>query len=387
MLSDPQLHYLDNAATSRVDPAVAQAIGTALTELWANPSSLYDPAVAAQDAIQTARARVAKTLHCRSDEIYFTACGSESNNMAVYGAARPRRAWGSKIVVTGFEHPSVQRPIRALKDEGFTVVEILPGPDGRIDTQKFLAEIDKSTVLAACMAVNNETGAVQDIAALGKGIKTRNSRTHFHVDAVQAWLRMPIDLQKWREVDSLSVSGHKVHAPKGVGALFVRDSQRQNLKPPYIGGHQERGLRPGTENLPYAMGLAAAATRLAKTMKSRDTAMRALNQRLREGLKAFPEVEINSPENAVPEVLNFSENCIKSETMLAWLAEAQIYVSSASACGRGQPSHTLAAMGKDPLAIDTAIRVSFCGDNTPEDVDAFLDRFEDGMKHLQKIRK
>ena len=140
----------------------------------------------------------------------------------------------------------MQRPIRALKDEGFTVVEVLPGPDGRIDTQKFLAEIDKSTVLAACMAVNNETGAVQDIAALGKGIKTRNSRTHFHVDAVQAWLRMPIDLQKWREVDSLSVSGHKVHAPKGVGALFVRDSQRQNLKPPYIGGHQERGLRPAT---------------------------------------------------------------------------------------------------------------------------------------------
>ena len=135
------------------------------------------------------------------------------------------------------------------------------------------------------------------------------------------------------------------------------------------------------------MGLAAAATRLAKTMKSRDTAMRALNQRLRDGLKAFPEVELNSPENAVPEVLNFSEMCIKSETMLAWLAEAQVYVSSASACGRGQPSHTLAAMGKDPLAIDTAIRVSFCGDNTPEDVDAFLDRFEDGMKHLQKIRK
>ena len=387
MLSDPQLHYLDNAATSRVDPAVAQAIGTALTELWANPSSLYDPAVAAQDAIQTARARVAKTLHCRSDEIYFTACGSESNNMAVYGAARPRRAWGSKIVVTGFEHPSVQRPIRALKGEGFTVVEILPGPDGRIDTQKFLQEIDKNTVLAACMAVNNETGAVQDIAALGKGIKARNSRTHFHVDAVQAWLRMPIDLQKWREVDSLSVSGHKVHAPKGVGALFIRDSQRQTLKPPYIGGHQERGLRPGTENLPYALGLAAAATRLAGSIKSRDKAVRALNDRLRAGLSVFPEVEINSPAGAVPEVLNFSENCIKSETMLAWLSEKQIYVSSASACGRGQPSHTLAAMGRDPLAIDTAIRVSFCADNTPEDVDAFLERFEDGMKHLQRIKK
>ena len=166
MLSDPQLHYLDNAATSRVDPAVAQAVSEALTELWANPSSLYDPAVAVQDAIAAARARVAKTLHCRSDEIYFTACGSEGNNMAVTGAARPRKHWGNKIVVTGFEHPSVQRPIRALKDEGFTVVEVMPGADGRIDTQKFLAEIDKNTVLAACMAVNNETGTAlaEDVA-------------------------------------------------------------------------------------------------------------------------------------------------------------------------------------------------------------------------------
>ena len=146
-------------------------------------------------------------------------------------------------------------------------------------------------------------------------------------------------------------------------------------------------MRPGTENLPYAMGLAAAATRLAKPMTSRDKAMRALNRQLREGRQACPEGGINSPENAVPEVLNFSEMCIKSETMLAFLAEEQIYVSSASACGRGQSSHTLAAMGRDPLAIDTAIRVSFCAENTPEDVDAFLNRFEDGMKHLQKNRK
>lgn len=390
MLSDPQLHYLDNAATSRVDPAVAQAVSEALTELWANPSSLYDPAVAAQDAIAAARARVAKTLHCRSDEIYFTACGSEGNNMAVTGAARPRKHWGNKIVVTGFEHPSVQRPIRALKDEGFTVVEVMPGADGRIDTQKFLAEIDKNTVLAACMAVNNETGAVQDIAALGKGIKARNSRTHFHVDAVQAWLRMPIDLQKWREVDTLSVSGHKVHAPKGVGALFIRDSQRQTLKPPYLGGHQERGLRPGTENTPYIVGLGLAAAKGAKNLSDRNAHIRALNAQLRTGLEELAQqapITLNSPADAVPEVLNFSENCIKSETMLAYLAEQQIYVSSASACGRGQPSHTLAAMGRDPLAIDTAIRVSFCADNTPEDVDAFLNRFEDGMKNLQKIRR
>ena len=256
MLSDPQLHYLDNAATTRIDPAVTEVIHDALVELWANPSSLYDPAVAAQDGIENARARIAKTLHCRSDEVYFTGCGTEGNNMAVWGAAMPRRHWGNKIVVSGFEHPSVQLAVRALKNEGFQVVEILPEADGHLDVQKFLAAVDKNTVLASCMAVNNETGVVQDIAALAAGIKTRNNRTHFHVDAVQAWLRIPIDLQKWAGVDTLAVSGHKIHAPKGIGALFIRDSQRQTLCPPYHGGHQERGLRPGTENTPYIVGWA-----------------------------------------------------------------------------------------------------------------------------------
>ena len=387
MLLDPELHYLDNAATTMVDPEIAGAIHEALLKDWANPSSLYEPAVETHEALTTARGQIARTLGCQAKDLYFTSCGSESNNLAVQGLAMARKNWGSKIVVSGFEHPSVQRPIRALKDRGFEVVEILPEADGHLDVAKLAAEVDKNTVLVSCMAVNNETGTLQDIAALSTAVKAKNSRCAVHVDAVQAWLRIPIDLKKWKNVDTLSVSGHKVHAPKGIGALFIRDSVRQTLCPPYLGGHQERGLRPGTENLPYAMGLAAAATRLAKTMKSRDTAMRALNQRLRDGLAAFPEVVLNSPADAVPEVLNFSENCIKSETMLAFLAEAQIYVSSASACGRGQPSHTLAAMGRDPLAIDTAIRVSFCADNTPEDVDAFLNRFEDGMKHLQKIRK
>ena len=247
-----------------------------------------------------------------------------------------------------------------------------------------LDHVDKNTILVACMMVNNEGGTRNDVERLAAEVKRRNSRTIVHVDAVQAWMRVPIKLAN---IDTLAVSGHKIHAPKGIGTLYLSDSLYQAFQAPYLGGEQEREKRPGTENLPYAVGLAAAVSRLSKNMKSRDAAVRALNQQLREGLKAFPEVEINSPDSAVPEVLNFSENCIKSETMLAWLAEAQVYVSSASACGRGQPSHTLAAMGKDPLAIDTAIRVSFCGDNTPEDVDAFLNRFEDGMKSLQRIRK
>ena len=233
------------------------------------------------------------------------------------------------------------------------------------------------------MMVNNEVGTRNDVERLAAEVKRRNSRTIVHVDAVQAWMRVPIKLDN---IDTLAVSGHKIHAPKGIGALYLSDRLVQAFQPPYLAAsrsaaaprHREPALRHG----PCRRG-----ARLAKTMKSRDTAMRALNQRLRDGLAAFPEVVLNSPADAVPEVLNFSENCIKSETMLAFLAEAQIYVSSASACGRGQPSHTLAAMGRDPLAIDTAIRVSFCADNTPEDVDAFLNRFEDGMKHLQRIRK
>ena len=383
MLQDPKLHYLDNAATTIVAPEVADVIDKAMREHWANPSSLYAPGAQSEAALNSARAAVARTLGCKPRELYFTSCGSESNNLALVGAALTRK-FGKGVVVSGFEHPSVQKPLERLAAMGYDVTVVNPKADGTLDIDQMLEHVDKNTILVACMMVNNEIGTRNDVERLAAEVKRRNSRTLVHVDAVQAWMRVPIKLAN---IDTLSVSGHKIHAPKGVGALYLSDHIVQAFQPPYLGGEQEREMRPGTENLPYAMGMAAAATRLAKTMKSRDAAVRALNQRLREGLKAFHEVEINSPAGAVPEVLNFSEHCIKSETMLAWLAEEQIYVSSASACGRGQPSHTLAAMGKDPLSIDTAIRVSFCGDNTPEDVDAFLNRFEDGMRTLQRIKK
>ena len=383
MLQNSELHYLDNAATTMVAPEVADAIHKAMGEHWANPSSLYAPGARSEEALNAARAVVARSLGCKSRELYFTSCGSEGNNMALLGAALTRK-FGRGIVVSGFEHPSVQKPLERLAAMGYDVTVVAPNPDGTLDINKMLDAVDKNTILVACMMVNNEIGTRNDVERLAAEVKRKNNRTIVHVDAVQAWMRVPIKLAN---IDTLAVSGHKIHAPKGVGALYLSDSLAQAFQPPYLGGEQERGKRPGTENLPYAVGLAAAVSRLSKNMKSRDAAVRALNARLREGLNAFPDVVINSPDSAVPEVLNFSENCIKSETMLAYLAEQQIYVSSASACGRGQPSHTLAAMGRDPLAIDTAIRVSFCADNTPEDVDAFLNRFEDGMKHLQKIKR
>ena len=303
MLQNPQLHYLDNAATTIVAPEVADIIDKAMREHWANPSSLYGPGARSEEALNAARAAVARTLGCKSRELYFTSCGSESNNLALLGAVQTR-TFGKGIVVSGFEHPSVQRPLERLAKLGYDVTVVAPRADGTLDIAAMLERVDKNTILVACMMVNNEIGTRNDVERLAAEVKHRNSRTIVHVDAVQAWMRVPIKLDN---IDTLSVSGHKIHAPKGIGALYLSDRLVQAFQPPYLGGEQERQMRPGTENLPYAMGMAAAATRLAKTMKSRDTAMRALNRQLREGLKAFPEVVINSPENAVPEVLNFSE--------------------------------------------------------------------------------
>ena len=385
MRTDPNLHYLDNAATTMVDPAVADAIAAALRESWANPSSLYDPAVLAEHKLNAARAKIAKTLNCAAREIYFTACGSESNNLAILGAALPRQAWGNKIVTTGFEHPSVQLPIRALRDRGFDVAEVAPGADGRLDVQKLIDAVDKNTVLVACMAVNNETGAVQDIARLAAGVKAKNSRTAVHIDAVQAWLRIPLDLKKLPGVDTLAVSGHKVHAPKGIGALYLCENQRQHLRPPYLGGHQERGIRPGTENLPYAVGLGLAAEQAATGMRAAAANAAALNAQLRAGLAALPGVTVHSPAGAVPEVLNFSTNCVNSQTFISYLNDRQIYVSGGSACDKGEPSHTLQAMGCDARAVATALRVSFCAGNDEGDVAALLAALKDGLAELQHI--
>lgn len=385
MRTDPNLHYLDNAATTMVDPAVADAIAAALRESWANPSSLYDPAVLAEHKLNAARAKIAKTLNCAAREIYFTACGSESNNLAILGAALPRQAWGNKIVTTGFEHPSVQLPIRALRDRGFDVAEVAPGADGRLDVQKLIDAVDKNTVLVACMAVNNETGAVQDIARLAAGVKAKNSRTAVHIDAVQAWLRIPLDLKKLPGVDTLAVSGHKVHAPKGIGALYLCENQRQHLRPPYLGGHQERGIRPGTENLPYAVGLGLAAEQGARRMRAAAANAAALNAQLRAGLAALPGITLHSPAGAVPEVLNFSTNCVNSQTFISYLNDRQIYVSGGSACDKGEPSHTLQAMGCDARAVATALRVSFCAGNDEGDVAALLAALKDGLAELQHI--
>ena len=362
MLHDPNIHYLDNAATTMVNPDVIETITKAMAEHWANPSSLYTPGAHSELALNKARADVARTLGATAGEVYFTGCGSEGNNLAILGAARTRK-WGKRIVCTGFEHPSVALPMQRLAQEGYDVQFVAPEADGHLNVDRMLELVDKNTILVAAMQVNNETG------------------TAVHVDGVQAWMRVPVRLAN---IDSYSVSGHKIHAPKGIGALYLRKGY--HIEPPYLGGGQEKGMRPGTENLPYAIGMAKAATLLSRTLPQRHKTLVELNTRLREGLKQFPEITLNSPEDAVPEVLNFSLNVIRSETMLHHLETMGVYVSSGSACSKGAASHTLTAMGLEPRRIDTAIRASFCADNTPEDVDALLEGLKTGLATLSRIR-
>ncbi len=381
MYQNESLHYLDNAATTMVSPSVVDAVSAAMQAHWANPSSLYHLGVQSEEALAAARARLARTIGCAPREFYFTACGTESNNMAILGLAKSKK-FGKKIIVSGFEHPSVQLPIARLATEGYDVVVVKPRADGILPVEDMLAQVDKGTVLVACMLVNNETGVRNPVERLAAGVKALNNRTGVHVDAVQGWLKTPFTLAN---IDTLSVSGHKIHAPKGIGGLYISDKSWQTFYAPYLGGEQERLRRPGTENIPYAVGMATAAQEMAHDMPQRAAAAQALNARLRAGLAALPNITINSPESAQPEVLNFSENCIKSQTMLTFLAQEQIYVSSGSACGKGAPSHTLAAMGKSHREIDTAIRVSLCAQNTAEDIDAFLTRLEQGLQTLQKF--
>ena len=389
MRQDENLHYLDNAATTLVARPVADAIYKTMTEHWGNPSSLYGPGNESKALLDRARAAVAASIGAKPEEVFFTGCGSESNNIALLGAVEARRHWGNKIVVSGFEHPSVSLPLKRLAEQGFDVVFVNPEQDGHLDLEKFAAQVDRNTILAACMQVNNETGARVNVNALAKLVKARNSRTAFHVDGVQAWMRVPTDLTG---IDSFTVSGHKIHAPKGVGALYLHKGH--NIIPPYLGGGQEKGttgntvvgVRPGTENLPYAVGLATAASLMHKNFKVRKAHLAELNAYLRVGLAQLPEVVINSPEDAVEEVLNISTCCIRSETMLHFLETKKVYVSSGSACAKGAASPTLAAMGLSDRRMDTALRISLCGDNTKEDVDALLAGLKEGLATLARLR-
>lgn len=375
-------HYLDNSATTQVLPSVAQKAMELMVDEFGNPSSLHTRGFRARKLLEEARAQVAQRLGAQPEEITFTSGGTESNNLAIFGAAQARRRLGNKIVTTAAEHDSVLNPCRALEKQGFEVVYLKPDATGHLPEEALVQAIDEKTILVSVMLVNNETGAIFPVQAAGRAIRRKKADALLHVDAVQGFGKLPFTVKKLG-VDLLTLSGHKIHGPKGIGALYVKKGVR--ILPQALGGGQERGMRSGTESVPLICALGEAVRLLPPAEEALEQVGK-LNTLLREKLAQMPEVTVHSPEDGLPYVLNFSAGRVRGETMLHFLAERGVYVSSGSACGKAKPSHVLEAMDLPREQVESALRVSFSRFSTPEDVEALVDGLKAGLDTLARSK-
>ncbi len=375
-------HYLDNSATTPVLPEAAAEALRLMTDCWGNPSSLHSRGFWAKKELDAARATVARRLGAAPEEIIFTSGGTEANNMALLGAAAARRRLGNKIVTTAVEHDSVLQASKELEAQGFQVVRIPPDKAGLVRPQDLEAAIDESTILVSLMLVNNETGTLLPVREAAQLIKRGRAPALLHTDCVQAFCKMDFTPQKLG-ADLCTVSAHKIHGPKGVGALYVKRGTR--ILPRVFGGGQERGLRSGTESLPL-IGAFAKAVELSPRPAALLPSMRTLRETLLTLLGDIPEIVVNSPEEGLPYILNLSAVGVRAETMLHFLAQRGISVSSGSACGKGAPSHVLAAMGLPKERAASALRVSLSRFTTEEDLTALAQGLRAGLDSLAKER-
>ena len=347
-----------------------------MTEIYGNPSSLHTLGIRAEEVLGSSRRTVAQALGVSSGEIYFTSGGTEANNLAVLGTAKWLRKRGNRIVTTAIEHSSVAESMNELEEEGFEVIRLTPDSSGHISPESFENSINEKTILVSSMYVNNETGLILPVDKLKRIIEDKNSPAVLHSDCVQAFCKIPVKPQKLG-IDIATVSAHKLHAPKGVGAIYIRKGL--HTKPRQFGGEQERKIRPGTEPLPLIAAFAEAIKEI--NISANYRAVTALNELLRKKL-AEMNLTINSPSDALPYILNFSVPGIRSETMLHFLASEGIYVSSGSACAKGKPSHVLTAMGLNKNTADSALRVSFSAENTADDITALTEAIARGKNTL-----
>ncbi len=372
--------YLDNSATTPVCPESIKAINNTLTNCWGNPSSLHYGGIEAAEVIAAARHSIAKKLSCSDDEIYFTSGGTEANNIAVFGAAHAYRSRGMRVVLTAVEHPSVSEPARQLEAQGYDVVTLRCDSKGRFDERQLMAAVNTSTSLISIMAVNNEVGTIQAVEKAKAAARKYNAPALIHCDAVQAFGKIPLKPYSMG-VDLMTISSHKIHGPKGAGALFLRKGAR--IAPHIFGGGQEHGIRPGTEPVPAIAGFGAAVDalpdinmQLEKTTELRDYLLFRLN-----GLDG---VIVNSPADALPYVTNVSVLGFPSEVMLNYLSEMNIYVSGGSACSKGHKSKVLTAMNLDTARINSAIRISISRYTTKKEIDYLIEGIESAQKSLMR---
>lgn len=378
--------YLDNAATTRpCEPAVS-AVFQCMVEDYGNPSSLHGIGLKAENIVTDARKSIAAALVCDPKCITFTSGATEANNTIIFGAARNYGKRNmKKIVVSAIEHPSVAEPIKKLEETGeYTVVRIAPDRSGAISAEDFINAIDENTFLVSCMLVNNETGAINPVKKIFTYVKKNFPQCITHCDAVQAFMKLPI---KSADIcaDAIVVSGHKVHAVKGVGAMYIRKGVR--IAPLVYGGGQENGLRSGTESVPLIAGFGAAVRALMGTMKTAHSNADTICTYLLKGLSKLDFVKINSKlDDHCPYILNFSVEGIRSEIMLHYLESRDIFVSSGSACAKGAHSSVLTAMGVPDRLADSAIRVSISRTTTAGDIDALINALRDGYDSLAKTK-
>lgn len=373
------LIYLDNSATTRQYDAVTQAMKEAMEDSFGNPSSLHSLGLKSEKLMRESRRTVAKTMGAAEGEIIFTSGGTESDNTALFGIAHARKRDGRKIITSCVEHPAVLEACRALEQEGFTVEYIGVDDKCRLNMEQLASAIDEETTLISIMTVNNETGTIMPV----EEIAAMKGRAVFHTDAVQGYGK--VDLTH-TGADLISVSGHKIHGPKGMGALYVRKGVR--LPAFIVGGGQEGHMRSGTENVPGIIGLGKAAELACSDIKGRTAKMRAARDYLLAGLlDGLSDIRVNSPEDGTAGVLNLSFLGTRGEVLLHTLEQDGIFVSTGSACSsnkKGQ-SHVLKAMGLKDKEIEGAIRFSFSEFNTIEEMDYVIEKVKAAVTRFRRL--
>lgn len=380
--------YLDNSATTKPKPEVIEAMMEPLTTTYGNPSSLHNMGVEAEKIIKQARRSLARTIRVDKQEIIFTSGGTEANNLAIKGTLKTMERYGNQIITTKVEHASVLATLEELEQEGWEVTYLEVDETGKLDLQQLQEEISEDTVLVSIMHVNSEVGTIQPINEVEKIIsKYRDSKLYLHVDGVQALGKLELKVDN-SQIDLLSLSSHKIHGPKGVGALYINDDIR--LKPQLRGGGQELEYRGGTENVPGIVGFGRAADLIKGNIEVDTAHMQKLKERLAWGIiDTLEDVQINGPElkEGISHILNLSFRGLKGEVLIHALEERNIYASTGSACSslNSDPSHVLQAMGLDDEALEGAVRLSLSSKNTEEEIDYVIDILAEVVPQLRKI--
>ena len=371
--------YFDNSATTKPCPEAVAAVTEALTDCWGNPSALHSLGVEAHRRVQTARQQAARALGAEPDRVFFTAGGTEADNWAIFSAARRLGKRGRHIVTTRIEHHAVLHPMQELEARGFEVTYLAPDPDGTVTLEALRAALRPDTILVSVMLVNNEVGSLMPIQSMAKLTHRLAPNALFHTDAVQGFLKIPFRASTL-EADLISVSSHKVHGPKGAGALWIRKGL---TLPPYLhGGGQESGYRSGTEAVPNILGFGAACEAAFASLRedlARETAIR---DRILTGLSGIDGVVINGA-HAAPHIVSFAIPGVRSQGIINCLQDRGVYVSAGSACAKGRRSHVLEAMGLAPEIIDGSVRASLSRFTTEEEAEQLISAVREATVRLK----